>query len=442
MRDAIVLTIVLGAAPLCLFRPYIGVLMWFWITLMNPRGYVYGLAAELPLAVIIAVPTLIGVVFAATNRRFLPKQMFWFFAFWGWTAVTYLYCRTNPILSDHQAEAWGQLLDVSKMLLMTFVTVLMVTSKKRLRYLFLVTAFCLGILAFKGAIWGLLTGGASRVYGTQRSFLADNNDFALALNMTLPISFFLARQETNRKLRFVLWTIFVSSIISVILTYSRGGLAALAVVLALLAVKSHRKTVALFLAGTFALGLLAFTPEHWQERMSDTFIHGQLDDSAQDRLAVWEYAWNLAQAFPVTGGGFECFTPALFKKYEERPLPTTRYAALGPHSIYFQVLAEHGFVGLFLFFALLISTVRTTFRMRRVGTQFPGMEWMKTYCDIVQVGIVAFLIGGAFLGRAYSDLYYELIACAFILQILYRRAVIAEACQESIVVTTSELVPA
>ena len=76
---------------------------------------------------------------------------------------------------------------------------LLVTSKERLRYLFLLTAACLGILAVKGAIWGILTGGALRVYGTQRSFLADNNDFALALNMTLPISFFLARQETNRE---------------------------------------------------------------------------------------------------------------------------------------------------------------------------------------------------------------------------------------------------
>ncbi len=441
MRDAIVLAIVLGAAPICLVRPYVGVLMWFWITLLNPRGYVYGLAAELPLAVIIAVPTLIGVLFADTNRRFLPKQMVWFFAFWTWMVVTYLHCRMDPVLGDHQMESWRQLLDVSKMLLMTFVAVLLVTSKERLRYLFLLTAACLGILAVKGAIWGILTGGASRVYGTQRSFLADNNDFALALNMTLPISFFLARQETNRKLRFVLWTFFVGSIISVILTYSRGGLAALAVVLAVLSIKAQRKLLAVFLAGIFAFGLLTFTPEHWQERMSDTFIHGQIDDSAQDRLAVWQYAWNLAQAYPVTGGGFECFTPALFAKYEDRPFPSDQYAALGPHSIYFQVLAEHGFVGLFLFFALLVSTLWTTVRMKRVAGQYPGMEWMKTYCDIVQAGIFAFLIGGAFLGRAYSDLYFELIACALILQILYRRAVMTEVWEES-VTTTPELVPA
>ena len=57
--------------------------MWFWITLLNPRGYVYGLAADLPLAVIIAVPTLIGLYSRIpTNRRFLPKQIVWFFAFW------------------------------------------------------------------------------------------------------------------------------------------------------------------------------------------------------------------------------------------------------------------------------------------------------------------------------------------------------------------------
>ena len=138
---------------------------------------------------------------------------------------------------------------------------------------------------------------------------------------------------------------------------------------------------------------------------------------------------------PVTGGGSNVSRQPSSQNMKTGHFPATSYAALGPHSIYFQVLAEHGFLGLFLFFALLVSTLWTTVRMKRVGNQYPGMEWMKTYCDIVQSGIFAFLVGGAFLGRAYSDLYYEFVACAFILQVLYRRAVMAEAWEES--VTTS-----
>ena len=437
MRDVLLLAFILGAAPICLFRPYIGVLLWFWITLMSPRGYVYGVATEFPLAVIIAVPTLIGTFLTSTNRRWLPKQLGLILVFWAWTVVTYLHCRQVPILAAHQTEGWNQLLEFSKMLLMSMVAVLLVTSKERLRYLMLLTAFCLGVLALKGAIWGVLTGGAYRVYGPHRSFLSDNNDFALALNMTMAISFFLAKIETSRKLRIALWVLFGSSIICVVLSYSRGGLAALAVVLLVLTIKSRHKLIGALLAAIVVFGILTVLPGGWQSRMSDIFVHGQLDDSAEERLVVWEYSWNLAQAFPITGGGFECFTPELFAQYETRPLPSNTYTALGPHSIYFQVLAEHGFVGLFLFLTLLLSCLWSLYRLGRASKIYPEVSWMKPYCDMLLVGFLAYLVGGAFLGRAYFDVIYEFVACVLILKILYRRAMMSDA-QESPVIQVEE----
>lgn len=425
MRDALLLVVILASVPICLFRPYFGVLMWFIISFLNPRGYVYGIAAEFPAAELIAIPTILGTFFTETNKRFLPKQTILLFLFWGWIVVSYLHATQVPLFAGHVGESLRQLSDVSKTLLMTLITILVVTSKQKLRYLMLATSFCLGLLALKGAVFGVLTGGEYRVYGTHRSFLADNNDFALALNMVLAIPFFLARQENSRKLRFILYLFFVASIISIVLTYSRGGLLGLTVALAGIAIKSGRKIAGFLIAGFLILSLFIVAPARWQDRMT-SLLHGELDDSAEQRLVTWGYSWNFAMAYPITGGSFGCFTPPLFAIYQPRPLPSSMYKALGPHSIYFQVLAEQGFPGVVLFFGLLISCLLTLRKLRKVAKLIPHFHWMKDYIDMIAIGLAAYLVNGTFLGRAYFDLYYELVATVLIIQILYAKAVAQE----------------
>lgn len=62
---------------------------------------------------------------------------------------------------------------------------------------------------------------------------------------------------------------------------------------------------------------------------------------------------NLARdRFP--GGGFDVSDAAIFARYAPNPMDV--HAA---HSIYFQALGEHGFVGLLIYLALGIATWRT-----------------------------------------------------------------------------------
>ncbi len=77
----------------------------------------------------------------------------------------------------------------------------------------------------------------------------------------------------------------------------------------------------------------------------------QEDSSSMGRINAWHFAANLAADRPVVGGGFQVFTPELFQKYA--PNPTDFHDA---HSIYFESLAEQGYVGLALF--VLIGVTR------------------------------------------------------------------------------------
>jgi putative inorganic carbon (HCO3(-)) transporter len=421
MRDVIVIGIILASLPLCFFRPYFGVLMWVWVAYFNPHRFCWGFAYNFPVATVIAIPTLLGIVFSRdVNRKIFNRETILLLIFWCWISVTFLYATQVPIFADHIADAQARLIAVSKALLMTFVLILLVTSKKKLDYLFIVTALSFGALAIKGTVFGVRTEGSFRVWGPPDSFVADNNDFGLALNMTLPVMFYMAREVSARWLRWALWISFFSSVAAILLTYSRGALLGLAVVLGALAMKSNRKAISAVALVLLAFLVLSFAPSGWTDRMGN-FFHGNLDESAQGRLHAWHFAWELASHYPVTGGGFETFTPELEQRF------TPQFSFAGPHSIYFQTLGEQGFVGLGLFLFLIGSCFYSLRSMRRKVRRQPSFQWITNYSNMLEACFLGYIVSGSFLPRAYFDLWFQLAAAVALLKILYRYQQQAEA---------------
>jgi probable O-glycosylation ligase (exosortase A-associated) len=133
-----------------------------------------------------------------------------------------------------------------------------------------------------------------------------------------------------------------------------------------------------------------FMPQEWWDRMV-TIRSYQEDDSAMGRLAAWKFAVDVATR-NLLGGGFEVFA-----------------GKTDAHSIYFEVLGEHGFVGLGLFVALGLFTWLSASRIRRAAEIAPDMAWMATLARMTQVSLVAYASAGAFLGMAYFDYVYNLV---------------------------------
>ena len=418
MRDFILVAIILCSAPICLVSPYFGVLMWYWVSYFNPHRFTWSFGYDFPVAFVVAVPTLAGTLFAKKSMRsLLSRECILLFGLWIWFAITYIHAQNVPFFALHMGDAKYEMSHISKILLMTFVMVLVITSRERLRGVMLVSAGSLGLLAVKGTIFGLRTSGEARVWGPPDSFLSDNNAFGLALNMCIPILFFLARREENRWIRRFLYVSFLCSILSVILTYSRGGMLGLSVVLFAITLKSRRKIMGAFLIFVAAFGLLTFAPDAWIQRMS-RIAHGQLDLSAEQRLVAWETAWHFSHDYPITGGGFDTLPDVnVFQRYQLRPLPLG-FRSTAPHSIYFQLLVDHGFVGLGLFLSLIGSCFLSLWKIRRTVRAVPSAHWLSDYCYMIEVAIMGFLTSGAFLGFVYLDVIYQMIATVVVLKIL------------------------
>lgn len=309
---------------------------------------------------------------------------------------------------------------------MAFLTAFLIDTREKLRYLLYTITFCFGFFGLKGGIFSVLSGGQYRVWGPFGSFIEDNNALALALNMALPFMFFLAKTETRRWLRNLLYVTFVCSILAVIFTYSRGGFVGLLVVMfgIFLTIRMRWKVlIALFAVMAFPI-VINTLPDAWVDRIS-TIQSYEEDASALSRLAAWKAAWNLALDRPLTGGGFEAindydtfvhYNPEVLVRIQEQG--TLGFHISGVHSIYFELLSENGFIGFGVFMTLAIFVLLTLRRLARDDGS-PDSKERIAYSRMLSASLLAYFASGTFLELVSFDLFYQIIALVVILKRLY-----------------------
>jgi probable O-glycosylation ligase (exosortase A-associated) len=391
------------------------------VAFFNPHRYAYALAKNTPVAMIIAIPTILGMLFTRdTNHKIFSRETSIILALWAWFGITLVHASLDPFLAGHVADGLFTLNRVSKILLMSFATFYLVNTKNKLRGLLLLVAVSFAVLDVKSGIWGILTKGQFRLTGPEDSFLEDNNSFGLASNMAMPLMFFLAKDETRKWLRYFLYAGFFFGGITVILTYSRGGLLGLAVVMLGVVLKSRHKLIGIAFLVLAGMATMAYSPGEWQERMSG-FLHGQVDSSAEQRLVTWGVGLKIVENYPITGGGLEVYPDEkVFQTYKQREMPGGRKSA-GPHSIYLQMIGEQGIVGFLLFLGLIASCLLTARKVRRRARSDPEGEWVANISYALEVGIYGFLVSGATLGLANFDLWYLFVICVSLLNLIYFR---------------------
>src|SRR6185436_16975362 len=97
------------------------------------------------------------------------------------------------------------------------------------------------------------------------------------------------------------------------------------------------------------------------------------------------------------------------------------------HSIYFAMLASHGFPGLTLFLGMIFLSLLSCRRMQKQIRNRPDLKWVGSYCSIVSISFLAFLVNGAFVNMEYFDLPYHLVAIVASLRVISAEA-LSEMC--------------
>jgi len=336
LRDYILLVVVGGLVPVSLMRPWIGVLGWFWIAYMVPHALTWGFGRTLPLAALVGGATLAGFLFTK-DRRPLPRSLAV-----ALVILFFAHITLSSSLAFNQELAWAKWNWVSKILLMTLVTMCLFQDRTRLRYLYMVPALGLGFYGLKGGIWVLRTGGASRLFGPDKSFFEDNNTFGLALAMVLPLLLYLSREEPRVWLKNLMKGMFAGTIVTVLFTYSRGAFLGLAVTIGVLIWRSpwRLRFATIVLVTTIIAAPLV--PAGLKDRIgsiSNQESAETRDNSAKGRIEAWTTAWGIAVAHPFFGEGFKAlWNTQLWNTYFGNDYLSVRDV----HSLYFEILSEHG----------------------------------------------------------------------------------------------------
>lgn len=396
MRDLFIFALIFATVPFVLKRPVYGVMVFTWLSLMNPHRLAYAEAYDFPFAAMITGLTLVSMLISREPKR-LPKLpiLHVLGIFLIWMTIT-------SLSANEPVRAWAEWDRVMKSMFMIFVSLSLLNSERDIKLFAWVVGLSLGFFGAKGGLFTIGSGGNYRVMGPPESYITDNNDLALALLTTAPIIWYLQLQAPWKWLRYSLLALAALTITAAAGSYSRGALLAGAAMLAVLWLKNKNK----LRTGTVLLLVVALVyslmPEQWFGRM-ETIGTYQTDSSANGRLNAWQFAFNLARD-QFFGGGFRTFTPRMFALYAPNPLDVH-----APHSIYFQVLGEHGFVGLALFLVFIVLAWRTGTRILRACRGKPELKWAADLASMCQVSMVGYLVGGAFLSLAYFDLFYDIV---------------------------------
>ena len=397
MRDIVLTLVIFGTLPFILRRPHIGVLVWTWIGFMNPHRLTWSWAYDMPFAMIVALTTLVSLLISREPKK-IPwtRETILLLIFLAWMLLT-----TFNAIYPH--FAWPHLNQIWKILLMVYVTLMLMQSKERINQLVWVIALSIGFYGVKGGIFTIVHGGIYHVKGPEGSFIGGDNEMGLALIMTIPLLRYLQLTTRNIWLRGGLHGAMVLCAVATVGSQSRGALVGLVAMGTFLWLKTRNKIFTAML-GIVAIGLvLSVMPQQWYDRMN-TITDYETDPSAVGRINAWKMAFNMAKDRPL-GGGFDSFHDYTFALYAPNPDDVH-----DSHSIYFEVLGDHGFVGLGIFLVLALMTWRTASWVISRAQRDRDERWLGDLAAMIQVSLVGYATAGAFLGLAYFDYYYTLIA--------------------------------
>ena len=404
MRDIIVFLIVMASLPLAFRRPFVGMLVFSWLAYMRPQDLCWGFARDMRFSFYAAIAMFVGFWAHEQGRRGFMKLD----ARTGlMLALLLLTTLSLGFAEKVDTYVFAYFVEFAKIFLIALFTTGQVDTKERLRLLLWTVCISLGFYGVKGGVFGFLTGGSAILRGPG-GMLEDNNDFALGMVLNLPLLWYLSHQEKAAWIRKAATIATFLTMITILLTHSRGGFLAGCGVLLTIAFRSGKFFRAFFTLSTITVGFFALAPQSVVERIA-SIKEGGKERSANARLVSWTIASRMITANPVLGVGLRNFQVHWDRHAGDIPGAKGGFAYVA-HNSYLQIWAEAGTPAFLIYIALLLSAFAACRTVRGIVAKRADLEWARLYANLFEAVTVGFMIGAFFLNRGHFDLIYHLLA--------------------------------
>jgi O-antigen ligase len=354
-RIGVALLVVSCAVPLVLLDLSLGIALWAMLLGLSDLAP-FGLASTF--AGVLVVACWVGVQRVEPRPRLQPLAVV------GASALLLLLFWLA--LSLAWAEDVGRAaVELSRWGLCGLVVLVLLTSLRSRRDIRLVVGgFVLGIvlsvavgLVHDGLGGGPATGETlTSTEGRLKGGLGDPNVLGAAIVPAIALAAGLLAVVRGR-VRVVLLACIGVLVVGLGATQSRGGgvAALVALVVAFIVMRNHRKPVLVAAIGVVAIGVAYFSayPQGW-DRMRKS-------DGGNGRSDLWQVAWRITGDHPVTGVGLHNFT-VHSPRYVREPgaLKNVKLIAERPHVVhntYLELLVETGVIGLSLFLVAVATSL-------------------------------------------------------------------------------------
>jgi putative inorganic carbon (HCO3(-)) transporter len=425
MRTVVVFTLLAAFLGFALGSAYGSLIAYLWYAFFRPQDWVWDDINSLRISLILGA---LLVVRSSLVGRFPDTKHPLSIGAWVFL-LSGLLAQTNAVAPD---VGWRWIEYFAILALVCGYITALSDSAERILGVALTIALSLGAITANAGLSAIMSGGEVRIVEGHGGSFVDNNGFALAAVMVMPILVGCAqclppRLPAKRVLQATLWLMVVLTAYAAIATFSRGGLLALIAVVITFIMAQRRFRVLSLIIFCLALGLAGLfigVPEGYSDRMGTILTYDEIgEDSANSRLHFWRVAWNMARENPLGVGMFNYQA-----NYDAFDFLHGRYgSARAVHSSHFQVLSEQGFLGLFTWVALLGYALFVCLRIRNNGGSVevsPSLQ--ETVLSAMSVSLlcshIAFVVGGSFINLALNELTWSLLGLTAALDLLWRNS--------------------
>ena len=311
--------------------------------------------------------------------------------------------------------------DVVKDLAILFIMVQLCTSEmifKRAVWVIILTATFLGTISifqsvtdnYANTFYGLATSPISDIAGGEQAArvsgpIGDPNFYGMILAAALPSA--LYRLFDARVFSARLLAGFCSAVIllTVFFTFSRGAFVTL-VVLGVFIIRDRRMNPYKIAAGLLAVFLLTLPvlPSSFWDRVSSLagILPGasqesavQADDSFRGRMSEYIVGMQMFYDYPLLGVGAGSYEEN-YLDYSAKVGLDGRFEARQAHSLYIEIAAEQGVIGVFTFLIMLLF-IFNSLRIALRNAQAIGRKDLISWVTGVRLGLIGYLASSIFL---------------------------------------------
>ncbi len=411
LRDVFVLLILVVGGYFCFQGPDYVLLLYIWNAYFRPEHWVWSAQWLLTLKVsyVLGVAIVVSTIFSKQRFRF-TFHSFLLFLILAQALVSVLLC-------EHFDYAWSSWVDFLKATLIAFLIPALANDRKKLRLLILVMCLSLGFEGSKQGWVGMLSYPGA-LNSNDIPFLGDNNGVAVGMLMLTPLFGALVATTSSKWAKRFLGFLMIGVVYRALSTYSRGGFLSCAALAVIYWIRSRGKLRLLLAFSLTAAIVLPVLPDEFWGRMQTIKTYEEVeDDSALSRLHFWQVALKMADANPFFGVGFNAYNLS-FDKYD---FFYGRYGeGRSVHSVWFGVVAELGYGGLFLYVFSVILALRNCAFTRKVARRNPQYSDLERFATSVESGLWVFLVGGTFLSFQYNEMFFHFIGLSIALRIAAR----------------------